>query len=133
MVSFVIEDFYKIFFWCKVFDKEFVMVGRVVVLGVVIIGILFFLKFSDMILGLVGYVWVGFGLVFGFVILLSFYWKCMIWWGVFVGMIVGVVIVLIWVNILLKDVFYEMIFGFFLSLLVVIIVSLLIKKLLNDV
>ncbi len=54
-------------------------------------------------------------------------------WGALAGMIVGAATVLIWVNTPLKDALYEMIPGFFLSLLAVIIVSLLTKKPSNDV
>lgn len=49
-------------------------------------------------------------------------------WGALAGMIVGAATVLIWVNTPLKDALYEMIPGFFLSLLAVIVVSLLTKK-----
>jgi len=91
------------------------------------------LKPSDTILGLVGYAWAGFGSAFGPAILLSLYWKRMTRWGALAGMIVGAVTVLIWVNTPLKDALYEMIPGFFLSLLAVIIVSLLTKKPSNDV
>jgi SSS family solute:Na+ symporter len=110
-----------------------VTVGRAAVLGVAIIGILLSLKPSDTILGLVGYAWAGFGSAFGPAILLSLYWKRMTRWGALAGMIVGAATVLIWVNTPLKDALYEMIPGFFLSLLAVIIVSLLTKKPSNDV
>jgi len=131
--SSVTEDFYKTFFRRKASDKELVTVGRAAVLGVAIIGILLSLKPSDTILGLVGYAWAGFGSAFGPAILLSLYWKRMTRWGALAGMIVGAATVLIWVNTPLKDALYEMIPGFFLSLLAVIIVSLLTKKPSNDV
>lgn len=53
----------------------------------------------------------------------------MIEWGVFLVMVVGVVIVLIWIIIGLVDFIgiYEMISGFFLSMIVGIIGSLIIK------
>lgn len=75
IVSVMIEDLYWIFFRCEVLDKELVMVGWLLVLIIVVIVILMFLNLSSMIFDLVGYVWVGFGFVFGFVILLSLYWK----------------------------------------------------------
>jgi SSS family solute:Na+ symporter len=132
--SSVTEDFYKTFFRRQASDKELVTVGRAAVLGVAIIAILLSLRPSDTILGLVGYAWAGFGSAFGPAILLSLYWKRMTRWGALAGMIVGAVTVLIWVNVpTLKDALYEMIPGFFLSLLAVIIVSLITKKPSNDV
>jgi solute:Na+ symporter, SSS family len=84
---------------------------------------------SDTIFNLVGYAWAGFGSAFGPAILLSLYWKRMTKWGALAGMVVGAVTVLTWVNIpALKDLMYEMIPGFFLSLLAVIVVSLLTKE-----
>ncbi|MBY0095537.1 sodium/proline symporter PutP [Mesobacillus maritimus] len=123
------EDFYKAFFKRNASDKELVFVGRLAVLIVAIVGVSLSLYPSDTILGLVGYAWAGFGSAFGPVLLLSLYWKRMTKWGALAGMIVGAVTVLIWANIdILADFMYEMIPGFFLSLLAVIFVSLLTKK-----
>jgi solute:Na+ symporter, SSS family len=123
------EDFYKSFLKRNASDKELVFVGRLAVLVVAIVGVSLSLYPSDTILGLVGYAWAGFGSAFGPVLLLSLYWKRMTKWGALAGIIVGAVIVLIWANIdILADFMYEMIPGFFLSLLAVIVVSLLTKK-----
>lgn len=123
------EDFYKAFLKRNASDKELVLVGRIAVLVVAIVGISLSLYPSDTILGLVGYAWAGFGSAFGPVLLLSLYWKRMTKWGALAGMVVGAVTVLIWANIdILADFMYEMIPGFFLSLLAVIVVSLLTKK-----
>ncbi|WP_404332687.1 sodium/proline symporter PutP [Mesobacillus maritimus] len=123
------EDFYKAFLKRNASDKELVLVGRIAVLVVAIVGISLSLYPSDTILGLVGYAWAGFGSAFGPVLLLSLYWKRMTKWGALAGIIVGAVTVLIWANInILADFMYEMIPGFFLSLLAVIVVSLLTKK-----
>lgn len=126
--SAITEDFYKTFFRRNATDKELVTVGRISVLAVAVIGILLSLSPNDTILGLVGYAWAGFGSAFGPAILLSLYWKRMTRWGALAGIIVGALTVLIWVNIpILKDNLYEMIPGFFLSLISVIIVSILTK------
>ncbi|MGM0903132.1 MAG: sodium/proline symporter PutP [Bacillota bacterium] len=123
------EDFYKAFLKRNASDKELVFVGRIAVLVVAIVGISLSLYPSDTILGLVGYAWAGFGSAFGPVLLLSLYWKRMTKWGALAGIVVGAVTVLIWANIdILADFMYEMIPGFFLSLLAVIVVSLLTKK-----
>jgi solute:Na+ symporter, SSS family len=123
------EDFYKAFLKRNASDKELVFVGRIAVLVVAIVGISLSLYPSDTILGLVGYAWAGFGSAFGPVLLLSLYWKRMTKWGALAGIVVGAVTVLIWANIdILADFMYEMIPGFFLSLLAVVVVSLLTKK-----
>ncbi|WP_418312628.1 sodium/proline symporter PutP [Priestia flexa] len=126
--SAITEDFYKAFFRRKATDKELVLVGRLSVLGVAIIGILLSLNPNDTILGLVGYAWAGFGSAFGPAVLLSLYWKKMTRWGALAGMIVGAATVLIWVNVPgLSEALYEMIPGFVLSFLAVVVVSLLTK------
>lgn len=122
------QDFYRTFLKRDARDRELVFVGRVSVLIVAIIAIFLSLNPNDTILGLVGYAWAGFGSAFGPAILLSLYWKQMTKWGAFAGMIVGAVTVLIWSNVpALKDFMYEMIPGFTLSLITIILVSLLTK------
>jgi solute:Na+ symporter, SSS family len=127
--SAITEDFYKSFFRRDATDKELVLIGRLAVLLVAVIGIFLSYTPNDTILNLVGYAWAGFGSAFGPAILLSLYWKRMTKWGALAGIITGAVTVLTWVNIPgLKEIMYEMIPGFFLSLIAVIIVSLLTKE-----
>ncbi|WP_336882691.1 sodium/proline symporter PutP [Priestia koreensis] len=127
------EDIYKTFFRRQATDKELVFFGRLSVLVVAVIGILMSLTPSKTILDLVGYAWAGFGSAFGPAVLLSLFWKRMTKWGALSGMIVGAATVLIWVNAGLSSKLYEMIPGFFLSLIAVIVVSLLTKKPSSDV
>ncbi|ASL66408.1 Proline symporter PutP [Bacillus cereus] len=127
--SAVTEDFYKTFFRRNASDKELVFIGRLSVLVVAMIAVVLAYHPSDTILTLVGYAWAGFGSAFGPVILLSLYWKRTNKWGVLAGMIVGAVVVIAWVQIpSLKAIMYEMVPGFFCSLLTVIVVSLLTKE-----
>ncbi|WP_208105323.1 sodium/proline symporter PutP [Bacillus cereus] len=127
--SAVTEDFYKTFFRRNASDKELVFIGRLSVLVVAMIAVVLAYHPSDTILTLVGYAWAGFGSAFGPAILLSLYWKRTNKWGVLAGMIVGALVVITWVQILsLKATMYEMVPGFFCSLLTVIIVSLLTKE-----
>lgn len=127
--SAVTEDFYKTFFRRNASDKELVFIGRLSVLVVAIIAVVLAYHPSDTILTLVGYAWAGFGSAFGPAILLSLYWKRTNKWGVLAGMIVGAVVVIAWVQIpSLKAIMYEMVPGFFCSLLTVIVVSLLTKE-----
>ncbi|AHA73146.1 sodium/proline symporter PutP [Bacillus thuringiensis] len=127
--SAVTEDFDKTFFRRNASDKELVFIGRLSVLVVAMIAVVLAYHPSDTILTLVGYAWAGFGSAFGPAILLSLYWKRTNKWGVLAGMIVGAVVVIAWVQIpSLKAIMYEMVPGFFCSLLTVIVVSLLTKE-----
>ncbi|MFT0803721.1 sodium/proline symporter PutP [Bacillus swezeyi] len=124
------EDFYKTFFRRKATDKELVFVGRMSVLLVAVIALFLSLTPNNTILDLVGYAWAGFGSAFGPAILLSLYWKRMNQWGALAGMITGAATVLIWILTGLQEAtgVYEMIPGFFLSLIVVVAVSLMTNK-----
>ncbi|ASK60998.1 sodium/proline symporter [Virgibacillus phasianinus] len=122
--SAVTEDFYRTFFRRNASDKELVLVGRLAVLGVAIVALILAYTPNDTILGLVGNAWAGFGAVFGPVVLLSLYWKRMTKWGALAGMIAGGITVIVWLSIPgLSDWLYEIIPGFILSLLAVIVVS----------
>jgi solute:Na+ symporter, SSS family len=118
------EDFYKAFFRREASDKELVFVGRAAVLLVALVGIVLSYTPNDTILSLVGNAWAGFGAAFGPVMVLSLYWKNMNRWGALSGIIVGALTVIIWISIDgLSEFMYEMIPGFFLSLIAVIVVS----------
>jgi solute:Na+ symporter, SSS family len=118
------EDFYKAFFRREASDKELVFVGRAAVLLVALVGIALSYTPNDTILSLVGNAWAGFGAAFGPVMILSLYWKQMNRWGALAGIIVGALTVIIWISIPgLSKFMYEMIPGFFLSLIAVLIVS----------
>ena len=124
--SAVTEDFYRTFFRKQASDKELVLIGRLAVLAVAIVSLILAYSPNNTILDLVGNAWAGFGSAFGPVVLLSLYWKRMTKWGALAGMLVGGITVIIWLSIPgLSDYLYEIIPGFLLSLLAVIVVSLL--------
>ncbi|PPA69007.1 sodium/proline symporter PutP [Jeotgalibacillus proteolyticus] len=119
------EDFYNTFLKRNASDKELVLVGRGSVLLVAIVAILLSLNSNSSILDLVSNAWAGFGSAFGPAILLSLYWKRMNRWGALAGMLVGAITVILWVYVFqLSGFLYEMIPGFFLSTLAIIVVSL---------
>ncbi|EJL21246.1 sodium/proline symporter PutP [Brevibacillus sp. BC25] len=128
------EDIYKTFFNRSATDKELVTIGRLSVLLVSVIAFLLALNKNDTILDLVGYAWAGFGASFGPVILLSLYWKRMNKWGALAGMVAGALTVIIWTRFdVLKDFLYEMVPGFAISLLAIVVVSHLTSKPSNEV
>ncbi|PSK11247.1 sodium/proline symporter PutP [Brevibacillus porteri] len=128
------EDIYKTFFKRSATDKELVTIGRLSVLLVSVVAFLLALNKNDTILDLVGYAWAGFGASFGPVILLSLYWKRMNKWGALAGMVAGALTVIIWTRFdVLKDFLYEMVPGFAISLLAIVVVSHLTSKPSNEV
>ena len=140
--SAVTEDFYKTFFRRSATDKELVFMGRASVLVIALIAMWLSYTPNDTILNLVGHAWAGFGSSFGPVLVLSLYWRRMTRWGALSGMIVGGLTVIFWLNIHnLAKLFpaisswvwaekniYEMIPGFILSLIAVLVVSLITRK-----
>ena len=80
-------------------------------------------------LGLVSYAWGGFGAAFGPVIILSLFWRRMTRNGALVGMILGAVTVIVWKQIEggIFDM-YEILPGFILCAVGVVVVSLLDKE-----
>ena len=102
------------------------MISRV---GTVCIGVVAFvlaITAKQLVYWLVLYAWAGLGASFGPALLLTLWWKKTTKWGVLSGMIVGTVTVLVWYNLpVLKNFLYELIPGFFLALLTIVVVSLL--------
>lgn len=117
------EDFYRKFFNKDASEKTMVLAGRVGVLLVGVIATLMSLNPSSTILTLVGYAWAGFGSAFGPAILLSLYWSKMTRQGALAGILVGAITVILWIVTGLSTVLYEMVPGFFLSMLAIVLVS----------
>ena len=118
------EDIYRTFFKKNASDKELVFFGRFTILIVSVVAILLSLNKTSTILDLVGHAWAGFGSAFGPLIILSLTWKRMTKWGALAGMITGTAIVIIWPMIDAVNNLYEMIPGFTLATIAIILVSL---------
>jgi sodium/proline symporter len=123
------EDFYKAILKKHASDVELVWVGRGAVVLIAIIALILALNPDTTVLGLVSYAWAGFGAAFGPAILLSLYWKRMNRNGALAGIILGGVTVVIWKQ-LSGGIFdlYEIIPGFILATLAIIVVSLLTEE-----
>jgi sodium/proline symporter len=76
------------------------------------------------VLDLVAYAWAGFGATFGPVIILSLYWKRMSYEGALAGILTGGLVVIIWKQ-FENGIFalYELVPGFVISTIVIVIVS----------
>jgi sodium/proline symporter len=126
--SVIAEDFYRGLIRKDASDRELVMLGRMSVIGVSLVAILFALDPQSRILDLVAYAWAGFGAAFGPVVLLSLFWRRMTRNGAAAGLIVGAITVVVWKQLYdFGGIFemYEIVPGFLLATLAVIGVSLL--------
>ena len=122
--SAVASDLYHPFIHKTASQKELLMVSRITVLAVALIAIFLASDPNSYIFQIVSYAWAGFGACFGPAILLSLYWKRMTLKGAYAGVLVGGITVLIWRQFAWFDL-YELVPGFFLSLLAILIVSLI--------
>jgi sodium/proline symporter len=122
------EDLYKGFIRKDASQGELVWVGRFMVLAIAVLAIVLAFNPNSKVLGLVAYAWAGFGAAFGPLIILSLFWKRMTLNGAIVGMIVGAVTVIVWKNVMAHTGLYEIVPGFILSTLCIVVVSLLGKK-----
>ncbi|MGD9307218.1 MAG: hypothetical protein PVF79_23350, partial [Desulfobacterales bacterium] len=127
--STIAEDFYKQILRKDASQNELVWISRFAVLVIALIAILLASNPDSKVLGLVSYAWGGFGAAFGPVIILSLFWRRMTRNGTLVGMILGAVTVIVWKQ-LKGGIFdmYEILPGFILCTLAIIIVSLLDKE-----
>lgn len=124
--SALVEDIYKALFNKTATDKHYVFVGRMAVLVVAIIAAILAWNPDSSILSLVGFAWAGFGAAFGPVILLSLYWRKLTNYGALSGMVTGAATAFIWGKVeSLSSALYEIVPGFFVCLIVAVIVSLL--------
>ncbi|MCQ1059330.1 sodium/proline symporter PutP [Photobacterium sp. DNB23_23_1] len=120
------EDFYKQVFRPNATSEDVVKVGRFAVVGISLLALLLALSPDSSVLGLVSYAWAGFGAAFGPVIVFSLYWARMNRNGALAGIITGGVTVVLWKQLSggWFDV-YEIVPGFILSTLAIILFSLI--------
>lgn len=121
------QDLYKPFIRPGASQRELVWFGRLMVLAVALFAIFLARDPNSKVLGMVSYAWAGFGAAFGPLIILSVFWRRTTAKGALLGMIVGAATVLLWKNFVNSDL-YEIVPGFVLSMIVIIVVSLLDKK-----
>ncbi|WP_122340345.1 sodium/proline symporter PutP [Pseudomonas caricapapayae] len=118
------EDFYKAYLRKGASQLELVWVGRAMVLLIAVIAILLAANPENRVLGLVSYAWAGFGAAFGPVVLISVLWKGMTRNGALAGVIVGAATVVLWKQFSTLGL-YEIIPGFILASLAIVIFSLI--------
>ena len=135
--SSITEDFYKGFIRPNASEKELVWLGRAMVLVIAGIAIWIAQDENSKVLKLVEFAWAGFGSAFGPVVLFSLFWKRMTSSSAMAGMVVGAVVVFAWKSVIPETSewfnVYEMIPGFILASLAIIVVSLLSAEPENEV
>lgn len=123
--SAITEDFYKGFIRPNASQKELVWLGRLMVLAIAVLAIVLAQDPNSKVLGLVSYAWAGFGCAFGPVVILSLFWKRMNSAGALAGMLTGALVVVFWNDVVPNSGIYEMIPGFILAMVAIIVVSLI--------
>jgi sodium/proline symporter len=123
--SAITEDFYRGFLRPKAGQRELVWVGRAAVLAVALLAIAIARNPESRVLGLVSYAWAGFGAAFGPVVILSLLWQRMTRNGALAGMLTGALTVIVWKQ--TGSAMYEIVPGFIVATLAIVVVSLLDK------
>jgi sodium/proline symporter len=120
------EDFYKSIFNKDASPESLVKIGRFAVVGLAVLAWILALDPESSVLGLVSYAWAGFGAAFGPAVILSLFWSRMNRQGCLAGILVGGITVVVWKQLSggLFDV-YEIVPGFILATISIIVVSLL--------
>ncbi len=125
--SAVSRDLYQPFFRRHSSEKELIFVSRITVLLISLCALYLASDPNSYIFQIVSYAWAGFGACFGPVTLLSLYWKRMTLKGAYAGIITGGLVVLIWKHFAWFGL-YELVPGFLLSALAIVIFSLMDKE-----
>lgn len=127
--SVLAEDFYRSLFRKSASQGKLIFIGRLAVVVIACLALLLALDPENKVLDLVAYAWAGFGAAFGPTLILALYWQRMNWAGALAGIITGGITVVVWkhLNGGLFDL-YELVPGFIISLLAIVIVSLLSQK-----
>ncbi|PAF46040.1 sodium/proline symporter PutP [Helicobacter sp. 11S02629-2] len=126
--SSIAEDFYKKILKKDASPRSVMIVSRIGVLIVAVVAFFLSVDKNSSILSVVAYAWAGFGASFGSVVFFSLFWRRMTTGGAIAGMIVGAVVVVIHKNFTYQYLnIYEIVPGFVLASIAIIVVSYLQK------
>lgn len=125
--SSLVEDLYRMITKKRASDKSLIILSRLAVVAIAVIALVLSINPNDSILGLVGFAWAGFGSAFGPLVLASLYWKRLTAPGAIAGMIAGAVTAIGWGMLGGSDIIYELVPGFIVAVVVLIVVSLATK------
>lgn len=124
--STIAEDFYKKIFKKDASEKMVLNLGRIGVILVTFIAFFISTDQNSSILSIVAYAWAGFGSSFGSVMLFSLFWSRMTRSGAIAGIATGAIVVVLWKNFFSSFLnIYEIVPGFILASIAIIVVSLM--------
>ena len=113
-------------------DNQVMIVARITLTAILLLGIFLAMDQNSSIFDIVSYAWAGFGASFGPLMLCSLYWRRTTLPGAIAGMLTGAVTVVVWKNLIAPlggwFAVYELLPGFLLALLVIVVVSKLTKE-----
>lgn len=129
--SSLVEDMYKCYSKNKPSAGQLLFASRACVLLVAVVASLIALDSDSSVLSLVSNAWAGFGAAFGPLVIFSLWWKRLTHSGAVAGIVTGALTVLVWAYVpllgngqTLSSVFYELLPGFLVSCLAIVVVSL---------
>ena len=137
------NDFYRVVLHKKASNRELILISRLAVAAIAIVAVAMAMNttsdFFKVVMQLVSFAWAGFGAAFGPVILLGLFWKRTNLPGAIAGMVTGAGVCAVWKFVVTASAaegkldspifgMYELVPGFLLAFLVVVVVSLLTKK-----
>jgi sodium/proline symporter len=127
--SAITEDIYRKLINPNATQRYLVRLARIFTVVVAIVAFVLGLRAERLVYWLVLYAWGGLAASFGPPLILSLKWCGTTRIGAFTGMLVGAIAIVVWYNVpVLKGFLYELIPGFFFSLLATWLVSLLTQR-----
>ncbi len=130
--SSVTKDILVNTFKVKLSEKKEMVIARLSVIAISVIAVLLALNPNGSVFRIVSFAWAGFGAAFGPIMLFSLFFKRTTKWGALAGMLSGGAMVFIWKFLISKlgGIFeiYELLPGFIISCLFILIVSMLTSK-----
>ena len=127
--SAITEDIYRKLINPQATQQYLVRLARIFTVVVAVVAFILGLRAERLVYWLVLYAWGGLAASFGPPLILSLKWRGTTKHGVLAGMIVGAVTIVVWYNVpALKGFLYELIPGFFFSLLATWAVSLITQR-----
>jgi sodium/proline symporter len=125
--SAVTDNFYRPFLHPHASQPQLVWIGRLAVVGVTMAAVIIAQNPDSTILDLVGYAWAGFGSSFGPIIIFSLFWPLMTRNSALAGLFSGAITVILWRYLTDQGIIpfslYEMVPGFILSSIAIVVVS----------
>ncbi|MGL6293353.1 sodium:solute symporter family transporter [Eubacterium aggregans] len=117
------EDLWNVFAKKSLSDKMSVNIGRGAVVVIAVLAMLLALQDNASVMGLVSYAWSGFGAAFGLLVLFGLYSRKTTGQAALSWMVVGTLTVVIWKMTGMSSLMYEIVPGFLLNVVVILIVN----------